>query len=120
MVMIEIVRLKQPGGVDALELADVELPAPAPDEIQLRQTAIGVNFIDIYQRVGLYALPPAAILGVEAVGVVTAVGADVASLRAGDRVAYAGAPVGAYAVERNLPAWRGRSEEHTSELQSPA
>ena len=107
MVMIEIVRLKQPGGVDALELADVELPAPAPDEIQLRQTAIGVNFIDIYQRVGLYALPPAAILGVEAVGVVTAVGADVASLRAGDRVAYAGAPVGAYASARNLPAWRG-------------
>lgn len=105
--MVEIIRLKAPGGADALERTDVELPPPAGDEIQLRQTAIGVNFIDIYQRMGLYPLSEARIPGVEAVGVVTAVGANVKSWQAGDRVAYAGAPVGAYASARNLPAWRG-------------
>ena len=104
--MADIIRLKAPGGAQQLEWAHVELPPPAADEIRLRQTAIGVNFIDIYQRQGLYPLPEAKIPGVEGVGVVAAVGADVTSLRVGDRVAYAGAPVGAYASERNLPAWR--------------
>lgn len=104
--MAEIIRLKAPGGVEQLELATIELPPPARGEIRLRQTAIGVNFIDIYQRRGLYALPPEAVPGVEAVGVVTALGQDVTGLGVGDRVAYAGAPVGAYATERNLPAWR--------------
>jgi NADPH2:quinone reductase len=104
--MAHVIRLKAPGGADQLESVTIELPPPQGDEIRIRQTAIGVNFIDIYQRMGLYPLPPAAIPGVEAVGVVTAVGADVTSPRVGDRVAYAGAPVGAYASERNLPAWR--------------
>ena len=104
--MADIMRLKAPGGADQFESATIELPAPDQDEIRVRQTAIGVNFIDIYQRMGLYALPPAAIPGVEAVGVVTAVGANVASTQVGDRIAYAGAPVGAYVSERNLPAWR--------------
>ena len=104
--MAEIIRLKAPGGAEQLELAQAELPPPAADEIRLRQTAIGVNFIDIYQRMGLYALPDAKIPGVEAVGVISAVGADVQGFKVGDRIAYAGAPVGAYASERNLPAWR--------------
>jgi NADPH2:quinone reductase len=104
--MADIVRLKAPGGAEQLELAQIELPPPAAGEIRLRQTAIGVNFIDIYQRLGLYVLPDAKIPGVEAVGVVSAVGADVNGLNVGDRIAYAGAPVGAYASERNLPAWR--------------
>ncbi|MGP8124229.1 MAG: quinone oxidoreductase family protein [Xanthobacteraceae bacterium] len=104
--MVEVVRVRAPGGVDQLEVARVDLPPPAAGEIRLRQTAIGVNFSDIYQRQGLYALP-AAIPGVEAVGTVIAVGAEVTALQVGDRVAYAGAPVGAYATERNLPAWRG-------------
>ena len=104
--MAHIIRLKAPGGTDQLENATVELPPPQHDEIRVRQTAIGVNFIDIYQRMGLYPLPPAAIPGVEAVGWVTAVGAGVTSLRVGDRIVYAGAPIGAYASERNLPAWR--------------
>jgi NADPH2:quinone reductase len=104
--MAEIVRLRAPGGIEQLEVKQVELPPPAADEARLRQTAIGVNFIDIYQRSGLYPLPSAAIPGVEAVGVVAAIGADVTTLAVGDRVAYAGAPVGAYASERNLPAWR--------------
>ena len=105
-VMATIIRLKAPGGPDQLERAEIELPAPQPDEIRMRQTAIGVNFIDVYQRMGLYPLPAAAIPGVEAAGVVTAIGSEVISIRIGDRIAYAGAPVGAYASERNLPAWR--------------
>lgn len=104
--MANVTRLKAPGAADQLESATIELPPPESDEIRIRQTAIGVNFIDIYQRMGLYPLPPAAIPGVEAVGVVTAVGANVASPQVGDRIAYAGAPVGAYTSERNLPAWR--------------
>jgi NADPH2:quinone reductase len=104
--MANVIRLKAPGAADQLESVTIELPPPEPDEVRIRQTAVGVNFIDIYQRMGLYPLPPAAIPGVEAVGMVTAVGANVASPRVGDRIAYAGAPVGAYASERNLPAWR--------------
>ena len=104
--MADIIRLKAPGGAEQLELAQIELPPPAAGEIRLRQTAVGVNFIDIYQRLGLYALPDAKIPGVEAVGVISAVGVDVNGLNVGDRIAYAGAPVGAYALERNLPAWR--------------
>lgn len=104
--MATIVRLKQPGGVDQLEVTRMALPAPGPGEILIRHTAIGVNFIDLYQRTGLYPLAPPAIPGVEGAGVVLAVGADVSTPRPGDRIAYAGAPVGAYASERLLPAWR--------------
>jgi NADPH2:quinone reductase len=104
--MTKVVRVRTPGGVEQFEVADIEIPLPAADEVRIRQTAIGVNFVDIYQRTGLYPMPPANIPGVEGVGVVTAVGANVTSVRVGDRIAYAGAPVGAYAAERNLPAWR--------------
>src|SRR5579859_5330387 len=106
MTMTKVVRVKTPGGVEQFEVADVELAPPAAGEVRIRQTAIGVNFVDIYQRSGLYPMPPANIPGVEGVGVVAGVGADVTSLAVGDRIAYAGAPVGAYASERNLPAWR--------------
>jgi NADPH2:quinone reductase len=107
MAITKVVRVRGPGGVEQFEVADVELPPPGVGEIRIRQTAIGVNFVDIYQRSGLYPMPPANIPGIEGVGVVAAVGADVISLAVGDRIAYAGAPVGGYAVERNLPAWRG-------------
>lgn len=104
--MTYVVRLRSPGGVDRLEAAELDLAAPGAGEILVRQTAIGVNFIDIYLRTGLYPLPALpAVLGIEAAGVVTAVGAGVSGLQAGDRVAYAGA-LGAYATERLLPAWR--------------
>jgi NADPH2:quinone reductase len=104
--MTDIIRVRAPGGPDQLELAEIDLPAPTADEIRIRQTAIGVNSIDIYHRMGLYPLPAAAVPGVEAAGVIAAVGESVTSLRVGDRIAYAGAPVGAYASERNLPAAR--------------
>jgi NADPH2:quinone reductase len=104
--MTKVVRVKTPGGIEQFEVVDIALPPAAADEIRIRQTAIGVNFVDIYQRQGLYPMPPANIPGVEGVGVITAVGANVRTLKLGDRIAYAGAPVGAYASERNLPAWR--------------
>ena len=104
--MTKVVRVRTPGGVEQFEVADIALSPLAADEVCIRQTAIGVNFVDIYQRSGLYPMPPANIPGIEGVGVVTEVGADVTSVGAGDRIAYAGAPVGAYAMERNLPAWR--------------
>ena len=74
--MAVIVRLKMPGGVDQLELAGADLPPPGRGEIRLRQTAIGVNSIDIYHRRGLYPLPPERIPGVEAVGVIASLGAE--------------------------------------------
>jgi NADPH2:quinone reductase len=104
--MIVVVRMKSAGGPDQLEVAEVTVADPGPGEIRIRQTAIGVNFIDIYQRAGLYAVPSLpAVLGVEGAGVVTAVGPDVAGLEVGARVFYGGA-VGAYASERLLPSWR--------------
>jgi NADPH2:quinone reductase len=106
MATTKVVRVRTPGGIEQFEVADIELPPPAAGEIRIRQTAIGVNFVDIYQRSGLYPMP-ANIPGIEGVGLVAAVGAEVTSLSVGDRIAYAGAPVGAYAAERNLPAWRG-------------
>ncbi|WP_371422058.1 quinone oxidoreductase [Tardiphaga sp.] len=104
--MTSIIRLKSPGGIEQLEHVTVELPRPGPDEIRIRQTAIGINFLDIYYRTGMY--PPTAdgVLGAEAVGVVMATGENVSSVQVGDRIGYAGAPVGAYASDRNLPAWR--------------
>ena len=99
-----VVRMDETGGPDVLRPADVDLPGPGPGEVQVRQTAIGVNFVDIYHRNGLYpvaGLP--AILGVEAAGRVEAVGPEVVGLAIGDRVAYAGLPAGSYAERRNLP-----------------
>src|SRR4051794_41504550 len=107
--MTTAIRLKAPGGADQLERVTIGLASPAPNEIRVRQTAIGVNFIDIYQRSGLYPLPPPAIPGVEAVGLVTAVGAGVTPPRGGGRIAYAGAPGRAFVSARKRPAWRAIS-----------
>jgi NADPH:quinone reductase len=81
-----------------------ELAAPGAGEVQLRQTAIGFNFIDIYQRRGAYPLDLPTGLGFEAAGVIEAVGPDVTEVKPGDRVAYMNAGVGAYADRRNVPA----------------
>jgi NADPH2:quinone reductase len=105
--MAWVVRMTEPGGTERLEHVEITLPAPGPGEIRVRQSAIGVNFIDIYHRTGLYPLPALpAVLGVEGAGTVIAAGAGVTSPRIGERIAYAGAPVGAYASERLLPAVR--------------
>ncbi|EGO62832.1 quinone oxidoreductase family protein [Acetonema longum] len=92
------------GEPEKMSLQQVDLPAPAVGEVQLRQSAIGFNFIDIYQRKGNYPLPLPTGLGHEAAGVVEAVGADVTQFKPGDRVAYMNAGLGAYADYRNVPA----------------
>lgn len=104
--MTLVMRIRQPGGTEAIEPAEVVVPEPGPGEIRVGHAAIGVNFVDIYQRSGLYPLPLPAVLGVEAAGTIEAVGPAVDGLRPGQRIAYAGAPVGAYAEARILPAWR--------------
>jgi NADPH2:quinone reductase len=99
--------IEQHGDASTLKLREATLPAPAPGEVRIRHTAIGVNFVDVYHRSGLYRLPALpAVLGVEAAGVVDAIGAGVESLRPGQRVAYAGPPVGSYATARNISAER--------------
>lgn len=90
----------------SLSVDRVEVPPPGPGEARIRHTAIGVNFIDAYFRQGLYPLPPDRVLGVEAAGVVEAVGAGVVEARVDDRVALAGPPVGAWAEHRNVPVAR--------------
>lgn len=105
--MPHAVIVRETGGPDVLRLEPVEVPAPGPGEARVRHTAIGVNFIDTYHRTGLYPLPrlPHGI-GVEAAGVVEAVGEGVEVVAVGDRVAYAGGPPGAYSDVRALSADR--------------
>ncbi|MBB3972119.1 quinone oxidoreductase family protein [Hansschlegelia beijingensis] len=104
--MAKAIRISQTGGADVLSFEDVEVPAPGKGEAAIRQTAIGVNFLDVYHRTGLYPQPLPFTVGSEGAGVVTAVGEGVTEIAVGDRVAYAGGPLGAYATERVLPAER--------------
>jgi NADPH2:quinone reductase len=100
---MKAIRLHQTGGPEVLKLEEVALAPPAPGQVRVRHTAIGVNFIDTYHRSGLYKLPLPSGLGSEAAGVVETPGEGVTALKTGDRVAYAGA-LGAYAQENNVPA----------------
>lgn len=104
--MTKAIRIRQNGGPEVMTWEDVTLPAPGPQEALVRHTAIGVNFIDTYHRSGLYPLPLPSGLGTEAAGIVEAIGPEVVEVRVGDRVAYAGDPVGAYAERRVMPANR--------------
>ena len=98
------IRLTRTGGPEVLEFADVEVGEPGPGEARVRQHAIGLNFIDVYFRTGLYPMPLPSGLGQEGAGVVEAVGGGVTHVRPGDRVAYAGRPNGAYSELRTMPA----------------
>jgi NADPH2:quinone reductase len=91
------------GGPEVLKLVEVDVPDPGPDEVRIRQHAVGLNFIDIYHRTGLYPNATPHGLGAEAAGVVDAVGANVKFLKEGDRVAYGQGPLGAYADLRVMP-----------------
>ncbi|MDR3683794.1 MAG: quinone oxidoreductase [Geothrix sp.] len=97
---------RAPGGPEVLEWVEAPLKAPGPGEARVRHTAIGVNYIDIYQRSGAYPVPLPAALGFEAAGVVEALGDGVAGLDVGQRVAYVDGPTGAYSEARNHPADR--------------
>ncbi len=101
------IRVAAPGGPDVLRWQEVEAPAPGPGEALLRHTAVGLNFIDVYHRTGLYPVPDHPFTpGMEAAGVVEAVGPGAGEVRPGDRVAYASPPLGAYAERRVMPADR--------------
>lgn len=102
--MTKVIQMTRTGGPEVMELIDVMLAPPGPGEAQVRHEAIGVNFIDVYFRSGLYPQPLPAGLGMEGAGVVEAVGPGVTHVKVGDRVAYAGRPNGAYAQARNMPA----------------
>ena len=104
--MTKAIRVHAAGGADVLKWEDVAVGAPGEGEVRLRHTAVGLNFIDVYFREGLYPVTPPFSPGLEAAGVVEAVGPGVEGLSEGDRVAYAAPPVGAYAEERLMPADR--------------
>ena len=98
------IRVDQPGNAEAMHLVDLPVGDPGPGEIRIRHHACGLNFIDVYQRSGLYPLPMPLALGMEGAGVVEAVGEGVAHLKAGDRAAYASNPPGSYCTLRTMPA----------------
>ena len=104
--MPHAIRIHQTGGPEVLCWEAVDLPAPAPGEATVRHHAVGLNYIDTYHRTGLYPLPLPSGIGLEGAGVVEAVGEGVTEVKVGDRVAYAGGPIGAYAEVRNIPVHR--------------
>ncbi|MEM0899669.1 MAG: quinone oxidoreductase [Pseudomonadota bacterium] len=102
--MAKTVVIKAHGGPDAMEIADLPVGEPGPGGVRIRHHAIGLNFIDVYQRDGLYPLELPHALGMEAAGVIEAVGEGVTHLKVGDRAAYAAQPSGAYSEARVMPA----------------
>ena len=103
--MTKAILIHEPGGPDVMRWGDIEVGEPGPGQVRIRQTAVGLNFIDVYHRTGLYPQQLPFTPGVEGAGVVQSVGSDVEGLVAGDRVAYAG-PIGGYAEERLIAADR--------------
>jgi NADPH2:quinone reductase len=103
---INAIRVHEQGDIDRMLLESIDLPPPKPGEVRVRHESIGVNYIDTYHRSGLYKLPTPTGIGVEAAGVVDEIGSAVSHLRVGDRVAYCGGPIGAYAQASNVPAAR--------------
>ncbi|WP_111735841.1 quinone oxidoreductase family protein [Roseovarius amoyensis] len=102
--MSRTIVIEEPGGPEMLKVVEREVGDPGPGEIRIRHHAVGLNFIDVYQRTGLYPLPLPHALGMEAAGIVEAVGEGVTHLKEGDRAAYAAMPPGAYAEARVMPA----------------
>jgi NADPH2:quinone reductase len=104
--MPHAIRFYKPGGPEVLVWEEIQLGRPGPGEVRIRQTAVGVNFIDVYHRTGLYPLPLPSGLGGEGAGIVEEIGAGITDLKPGDRVAYGTSPIGAYAESRLIPADR--------------
>jgi NADPH:quinone reductase len=104
--MTHAIRFHRTGGPEVLVWEDIGIGKPGPGEARIRHTAVGLNFVDIYYRSGLYAVPLPSGLGGEGAGVVVEVGPGVTDLRPGERVAYGAAPIGAYSEERLIPADR--------------
>jgi NADPH:quinone reductase len=104
--MTRAIRIHEVGGPEVMRLEEREVPAPGVGEVQVKHTAIGLNFIDVYDRTGLYPQAMPGGLGREAAGVISALGKRVRGFRVGDRVAYVMSPPGCYADLRNVPAGR--------------
>jgi NADPH:quinone reductase len=102
--MAKTIQIQKTGGPEVMQLVDLPVGDPGPGEIRIRHKASGLNFIDVYQRTGLYANPLPLTLGMEGAGVVEAVGEGVTHLKAGDRAAYASNPPGSYSEARVMPA----------------
>jgi NADPH2:quinone reductase len=102
--MARVARIEEHGGPEVIKWVDVDLPDPGPGEVRIRSTAVGLNFIEIYQRTGLYPMTLPSGLGGESVGVIEALGPDVDGFAVGDRVGTTTAGVGSYATHRNVPA----------------
>ncbi len=98
------IQIRQNGGPEEMQLVDIQVGDPGPGEVRISHRAIGLNFIDVYQRTGLYPNAMPLTLGMEASGVIEAVGEGVTHLRVGDRAAYASNPPGSYSTERVMPA----------------
>ena len=101
--MTKAIRMSRTGGPEVMEYVDVEVGEPGPGEARVRHEAIGINFIDVYFRTGLYPQPLPSGIGMEGAGVVEAIGEGVTEVKVGDRVAYAGRPLGSYAESRIMP-----------------
>lgn len=104
ITLAKAVRFYEAGGPDVLRLEDVPVGNPGPGEVRLRHVAVGLNFADTYFRQGYYPVPLPNGMGVEASGVIEAVGPETNGYRVGDRVTYTGSPLGAYSTERVMPA----------------
>ena len=104
--MTHAIRMHRTGDPEVLQWEAIEVPAPGANEVRIRHTAVGLNYIDVYYRTGLYAAPLPFSPGLEAAGVVDAVGGEVTTLKIGDRVAYSSGPLGAYAEARVIAAER--------------
>ena len=104
--MPHAIRFHKTGGPEVLQWENVDVPQPGPSELRIEQKCVGLNYIDTYHRTGLYPVPLPSGIGLEAAGVVEAVGSGVTEFKAGDRVAYCNGPIGAYAEVKIHPAER--------------
>ena len=98
--MARVIKIEKNGGPEVLEIKNVDIKDPQPDQVLIEQKAIGLNYIDTYHRTGSYPLPLPSGIGLEAAGIVKKIGSKVTDISIGDLVAYAGAPIGAYAEQR--------------------
>ncbi len=100
---MKAVEINKTGGAEVLEIKDISLSKPGPEEVTIEQKAIGLNYIDTYHRSGLYPLKLPISLGLEGAGIITDKGENVKNFKVGDKISYAGIPLGSYSTHRNYP-----------------
>ena len=100
---MKAVEINKTGGTEVLEIKEITLDKPGPEEVQIEQKAIGLNYIDTYHRSGLYPLKLPSGIGLEGAGIITKIGENVKNFKVGDKISYAGIPLGSYSTHRNYP-----------------